>query len=285
MLFSQRNGYKPVREVIQIESMDIELRNALWDALCLFYWDLHKEVHDDLDVLIVKIWHDYFKKTIDTIPKYWEYKYNEIRDYFFSCEWYEVYDFIEFIASNYDPSLIKRSNYYLYDSRSKINEVFKDFCNKILERENSGYRFVGEYITRITSEQEIEAIEKALNINGKYKSVNIHLDTALQLLTDKKKPDYRNSIKESISAVESLCKIITNDDKATLGKALALIEKKYGLHPALKGAFEKLYGYSSDADGIRHALLDESKLGYEDALYFIISCSAFINYLLKKNSL
>lgn len=75
----------------------------------------------------------------------------------------------------------------------------------------------------------------------------------MQLLTNKKNPDYRNSIKESISAIEALCKIKTNDDKATLRKALNLIEQKYGLHPALKGAFEKLYGYSSDADGIRHA--------------------------------
>ncbi|MGI5858741.1 MAG: AbiJ-NTD4 domain-containing protein [Tepidanaerobacteraceae bacterium] len=281
MLFSQRHGYKPVKEIIQIDKMDIDLRNALWDSLCIHYWRLIEEDHEDLDVLIKIMWHLYFKEPIDTIPEHWGQIYKYIRKYFFECEWYEVYDFIEFIAAKYNPSLSR----YSYYERERKNEEYKEFCNNVLERESSGYRFVDEYITKITSEQEIETIEKALKRDGKYKPVRIHLDTALQLLTDKRKPDYRNSIKESISAVEALCKVITNDDKATLGKALTLVEQKYGLHAALKGAFEKLYGYSSDADGIRHALLDESKLGYEDALYILITCSAFINYLLDKNSL
>ena len=43
-------------------------------------------------------------------------------------------------------------------------------------------------------------------------------------MTDRKTPNYRNSIKESISAVEALCKIITENEKATLGKALKIID-------------------------------------------------------------
>lgn len=47
----------------------------------------------------------------------------------------------------------------------------------------------------------------------------------------------------------------------------------------------KKFQNTSDAEGIRHALLNESSLGYEDSLYMLISCSAFINYLIDKNSL
>jgi hypothetical protein len=36
------------------------------------------------------------------------------------------------------------------------------------------------------------------------------------------------------------------------------------LVPSLKGAF-KLYGYTSDADGIRHALLEEDSVTFEQA--------------------
>lgn len=54
------------------------------------------------------------------------------------------------------------------------------------------------------------------------------------------------------------------------------------MHPALKGAFEKLYGYTSSAKGIRHALLDEPNLGFEDAKFMLVSCSAFVNYLKSK---
>ncbi len=60
------------------------------------------------------------------------------------------------------------------------------------------------------------------------------------------------------------------------------IETKISLHPALKDAFSSLYGYTSDAEGIRHALLDEPNLSFEDAKFMLVSCSAFINYLISK---
>ena len=39
-------------------------------------------------------------------------------------------------------------------------------------------------------------------------------------MCDRKAPDYRNSIKESISAVEGMCQAINNDANATLGQAI-----------------------------------------------------------------
>jgi hypothetical protein len=89
---------------------------------------------------------------------------------------------------------------------------------------------------------------------------------------------YRNSIKESISAVEAMCKLAAHDDKATLGQVLP----KMGLHPALRDGFNKLYGYTNDADGIRHALLEESTLTFDDAKFMLVACAAFINYLKAK---
>ena len=159
-----------------------------------------------------------------------------------------------------------------------------DLCNSFLERELSAYRFIGGKITQITSEEEISEIEEVLEISKPLKAVNTHLKRALDLFTDKKSPDYRNSIKESISAVEAFCNLITKSNKATLGKALKKIENKVSLHSALKSAFNNLYGYTSDADGIRHALLDEPNLDFEDAKFMLVSCSTFINYLAIKAS-
>lgn len=52
------------------------------------------------------------------------------------------------------------------------------------------------------------------------------------------------------------------------------------MHPALNGAFQKLYGYTSDAGGIiRHALLEEDSLDFKDAKFMLVSCSAFVTYL------
>lgn len=281
--FLKEWGIKPVKAVMQVESMDDDLRNSLWNALCQFYWDEAKsELPPGTDVyflpsgniytLLKTLWFDYFKKPIDTLGNTWSKAYNQVKDYFFSCEWYEVYDFIEFIANNYP------------DERNEVNSKFMDYCNSILERELSAYRFVGGKIAQITSEVEISEIEEALESSKSLKPVNTHLKKALDLLADRKSPDYRNSVKESISAVEAVCKLITKEKKATLGQALKKIEDKIRLHPALKSAFSSLYGYTSDAEGIRHALLDEPDLGFEDAKFMLVSCSAFVNYLIGKAS-
>lgn len=154
--------------------------------------------------------------------------------------------------------------------------------NSILKDELSGYRFVSGRIVQITSDDEIAAIEQALSMPDSLKAVREHLSQSLTLLSDKKQPDYRNSIKESISAVESLSKIVTKQNKATLGPALNAVEKQTELHAVLKEAFQKLYGYTSDAQGIRHALMDKPTLDIEDAKFMLVSCSAFVNYLVVK---
>jgi len=275
-LFSQRKGIKTVKSVMQVDSMDSELRNGLWDALTIFYWKQVKgnriSYYEKINILFEILWHNYFKTPIDTLKDDWFETYRKIREYFLNCNWYEVYDFIEFIANNYP------------DEYNAVNAKFMDFCNHVLERELSAYRFVGGKITQVTSKEEISEIEEALEISKPLKGANTHLKKALELLADRKSPDYRNSIKESISAIEAICNLITKEKKATLGQALKKIENKVGLHPALKNAFTSLYGYTSDAEGIRHALLDEPNLNFEDAKFMLVACSAFFNYLINKLS-
>src|SRR5258708_2979163 len=72
--------------------------------------------------------------------------------------------------------------------------------------------------------------------------------------------------------------------KATLGDALKKLEEiGISLHPALKSAFSQLYGYTSDASGIRHSLLAQSVLDLEDAKLMLVLCSAFVNFLKARN--
>lgn len=274
-LFSQRKGLKPVKSIIQVDSMDTDLRNSLWNALSIIYWQQLKDCgfinlayNQNMDILLKKIWLNYFKYPIDTLSDRWVSTHNQIKQYFFKCQWYEVYDFIEYIANE---SAIYAEN-----------EEFINFCNLILEREVSAYRFVDLKITQITSETEIAEIEEALEQENYLKPVATHLEQALNLLADRKLPDYKNSIKESISAVEAICQLIAGKDKVTLGQALGEIENKVRIHSALKKAFSNLYGYTSDAEGIRHALLEESNLKFEDAKFILVSCSAFVNYLKSK---
>ena len=280
-LFSQRKGLKPVRTLIQVDSMDEALRNNLWDALTIFYWDrvaaqagyVHRlSYKPEMNALLRLLWHLFFQLPLDTLSDRWLETHNKVREWFFDAEWYEVYDIIEFVGKHYP------------DTEESVNVEFMEHCNGVLERHLSAYRFVGGEITDMTSEEEIAEIEDALEATKGLEGVHTHLQTALSMLSHRKSPDYRNSIKESISAVESLCTLISGDEKATLGQALKEIEKHVELHSALKSAFQKLYGYASGAEGIRHALLKESNLESEDAKFMLVACSAFINYLISKAS-
>lgn len=163
----------------------------------------------------------FFKKPIDTIPSYTSDAIDILRKEFFKMPWHSIYSFIEI-------TLI------FYPEKVNSKQSFINSTNIALERECSAYRIINDDITPITSEQEIQSIEDALENTHPYTGIQQHLNQALKLMSDRQKPDYRNSIKESISAVESICKIVTDDEKATLGQALKIIESKYGLHEALK---------------------------------------------------
>ncbi len=270
MRFSERKGYKKVSDIIQLTEMSDELCASLWNVLYLVKWRIEtqnsydlSQTYTDIDVYSATLWFAYFKQPADERPRNPHDRLQKIRDYFFECQWYEAYDFIEFTL-----------NYYNDDALTTD-------INNVLERELSGFRFIGGVFSDITDHEEVTMLQSALSDND-FPAVKAHLKRALELLSNREQPDYRNSIKESISAVESLARIISGDSKATLGDALKSIEKKGKVHPALKEAFLKLYGYTSDEGGIRHAMLDEPELSGTDAKFFLLSCTSFINYLKAK---
>ena len=116
-------------------------------------------------------------------------------------------------------------------------------------------------------------------------SINSHLKRSLDLLADRKTPDYRNSIKEAISAFEALCRIIVGDDSLELGRAVdALTRKGVQIHGAVKNGLKNIYGYTSDVSDIRHALKDAPTVDFEDAKFMLVMCSGFVNYLIAKAS-
>lgn len=182
--------------------------------------------------------------------------------------------------------VIERTLLFLKDhvdqNYGEYREFYQNFLNHINEefqRLHFAYRIIDNQIVEITSEEEIAAIEVALQ--NPLTGVREHLHTALKHLSNRPNGDYRNSIKESISAVEVVVREITG------AKTLKIAELEGAglvLPSVLKQSFEKLYGYTNDATtGIRHALMDDANApGADEAIFMLISCSAFINYLQKK---
>ncbi len=119
--FSELKGFTPVSKIIQIDSMTAALRNSLWNVLDLALWSTNGFVYNSryepaIEPFSRHLWHDYFKLPIDSRPDMAVDKLKFIRKYFFSCKWYEVYDFLEFIVSAYEkhkPRLAEHLNVVL----------------------------------------------------------------------------------------------------------------------------------------------------------------------------
>lgn len=285
MSFSERMKIVPERQ-IQTEGIDAALRNRIinW-ASDRFDAKQSKYVIDMLGY-----------RTIRDELGFEDGNYGGFLVLLGEMPWNKVYDAIEYGGEYIRPDCNKCAKYSndvygdisdkCYACRERIYmDGYSKSINAILEQEKSGYRLIDGLISPIIDETELECIEEASNM--KFFLVNMHLHKALQLYSDREKPDYENSIKESISAVEAMCSIITktSGSNATLGKALKKLEDNgIKIHEALKTAFLKIYGYASNEDGIRHGGKDFKNAPAEDAKYMLVSCSAFVNYLMEKYS-
>lgn len=99
------------------------------------------------------------------------------------------------------------------------------------------------------------------------------------------KSNWAGCVRESIHAVEAMA-VRLAPEKKTLGAALAVLERDGHLHGGLKNAFSALYGWSSDEEGVRHALVfrEEANVDEADALFLQGACAAFVSYLTARNS-
>lgn len=275
--FSKRMGLVEVKKNLQIDSIDEPLSNRLWNAILDFFIFTYR---NDIKIgekisprmqLAYEIWTVFFIKRKDTMPTNilvgvcFEAFLAYLSSWYNSAYWNQKFDFLEFLMSK------------LHSERA-VNQL-----NKVLEIENSGFRVINLLIIPIYSDQEIESIAESISYSANYAR---HLKQALFLLSHRDSPDYRNSIKESLSAVESICKTITGDEQSTLGQALKVVKRKHMIPKSLHSAFSSLYGYSSDSGGIRHSIKDEdTEVTFDEAKFMLVSCSAFINYLKIKTNI
>lgn len=279
--FSERYGYTKPSDVIIREQITREIQNAMCSA-----FDVLPDLFDNAGARYGE--YDY----IDVERFLWtqvlnerESKFSEGRNYHIVSTWYiensekQWYEKLELIEKVIDYLIRLSSNYDKRYYREVVN-AFTERLNSDFERLHFAYRIVDNKIVEISSKAEIESIEKALTDSPS--NIREHLNKALQHYAKRPEGDYRNSIKESISAVEAWCREKTGE--TTMGPALSKLEKKgITLHPMLKQAFDKLYFYTNDKEtGIRHALMDETGTympNAEEAMFMLVSCSAFINYL------
>ena len=283
--FSERYGYVKPSDVLIRENIPLDIQNAI----CTCFDKVEK-------FLRIQMGHyDGGVEEYNKLEKYlWVYFLNN-REAYFNYGYPVATAFLEDNAKLWFKKLdlVEVTIKYLFYRESQLEEyqrakgsvaeAFVDELNSHFKRLNFAYRVINKEIVEITSKEEIAAIEDALQ--NSTANIRMHLSKALELYAKRPEGDYSNSIKESISAVEAYCRDKTGE--STLGKALNHLENKGILIPkVLKSAFDKLYEYTNQKEtGIRHALMDQDGTyvpSGDEALFMLVSCSAFINYLSKK---
>ena len=272
-LFSYRTGIRQKKK-IQIGGIDDELHKRIWNTVYRFCLEGTAHHIDDSagtefehitipqSEIISKIFDSFFKEDASVYHSPHDVKYK-----FFSLKWDEVYSFVEFVLRNFPLE--------------GLND-FRDEINQVLEEEYAGYRLIGDQITPITNELEMDTVRKAQHTG--MAEINRHIESAISLLSDRKEPDPRNAVKEAISAIEALCRKITGDSSATLGQALHQIKIRDTtlFDPHLEDAIKKLYKFSNDSSGVRHSHAEgKTQVGFDEAKFMVVTCSAIVNYLVK----
>ena len=279
--FSERYGYvKPTDALIRNTITDA-IENAICSCFDLLKHALREleppygyseDTYKDMDLYL---WVKFLNERYDDF--YGDRSYHIVATWVMKQKGYEWYEKLDMVEIAYQWLLEHKGNESSY---APLIDAFAQRLNIEFERLNYAYRIVDKEIVELTNDQEIKAIEECLAASTN--NVRKHLSDALELLAERPTGKYCNSIKESISAVEVVCRNLTGEN--TLGRALDCLGKKGIVIPqVLKNAFNKLYDYTNDKNtGIRHALMDESggyTPSYAEALFMLVSCSAFINYL------
>lgn len=211
--FAERRGFVESRTVIQHDSLDDETRIALWNLLAVlpsFFESVRvqstqyvTETEDRTQLgLLDHVWTQAFKRPRDERP-YPAEMWQSIKATILKDQWWIALNLIEEIAKY----LSRNETQY---TRGLAAELVAQF-NDSFEQHLLGFRFIGREITPIDSNEEAFAIGAALQDVSGFGGAKHHLARAIALLADRQTPDYPNSIKESISAVEAVVKLVTGE--------------------------------------------------------------------------
>lgn len=162
--------------------------------------------------------------------------------------------------------------------RNGAKEIAKPVAH-ILADERCAYRLIEATIVPIASEQEGKAVFSALETAKTHgmSGAHTHILDAATALT---RGDFAESARESISAVESV--VLTKTGETNFAKGLAKMDQANPMNGAFKIALSRLYDYTSQEPGVRHAKRHEgvAAVSERDAIFMMATCAAFVTYVL-----
>ena len=192
---------------------------------------------------------------------------DKLSNYITTCNWNEVYDFVEFYLQCFN------------------NEKITKKVDDILRVEHTGYRAINNQIIPISNEMEINEISLAFYNAPPHVCESIR--NAIEAYSSRATPDYNSATSNIITALEAMARTILREEYDENANSLTqainkLVEHELIPHDDFVDAIKKLYSYASDEGGVRHGKNYYTDLAAEDARFCIVTCSAKINFLMVK---
>jgi hypothetical protein len=269
LTFAQRVGAEPLPAQLRPDQVSKGLRAALWGevfmriAACAPHGYVNREPWRSI---LFRKHVEFDQGMADDFTQNWQGQQTVLSNLFRAGQYHHVYGCIEFFLMDEDCP---------HDLSGRISNIF--------EKHQAPYQIIDQqYLMPIASGEQGKLVAHALEALRKtpMAASSAHLKHSIEFLN---KGQWAKSISESIHAVESVARKI-EPSANTLDPALKKLAPKIKMHPALKDAFGKLYGYTSDEQGIRHALIDQptAAVDRDDAIFMLTACAAFSSYLVNK---
>ena len=281
--FSERYGYEPLPQPMRLGEISDDLRREIWNTTRKLFqsrperfssWGSTYFVQSETG-FIEHVLGKFLKKPEDEIDTSYTGALAHFKTLILKSPFNVVLDLIEEMANRKSMDapqwgLFAKIIKILFDNHAAA--YWLDVSHRPYHFFPRSSREQGE-----ATQQSIQTIHEA-GMRG----ASTHLRQAAEQINARQ---FAKSIADSIHAVESVARQI--DPKSqTLSPALNSLEKASLIkHPALKEAFSKLYGYTSDEQGIRHALLnkDSAEVGVDEAVFMFGACASFASYLVNKH--
>lgn len=278
LTFSQRSGIEPLPEPMQLEELSTHLRREIWNLIRQLLLAMRKSgggiyyfLQNDKR-FIERVLGRFMSVPEDEISTIYDSVIANFKTVVIDGTFNRVLDLLEIIAND------RRTG---ADFTGSVEEIFEEHAAPYV-LDTSHYKYF--FRPRSSKEQGIatkQAMETLQSEN--MEGAVVHLREAAEHINA---GQYGDAITDSILAVESVARTIDPKASQTLGPALNSLEQ-FGLlkHPALKKAFSVLYGYTNDAQGIRHALVDKGTrdVGVDEATFMYGACASFCAYLAGKH--
>ena len=279
--FSQAQGYEEISGPLRLGELPDDARTGIWNTFFPSMRQVLQRAGRHAPRQIVRLdgkWHDilqamhtdFHKLPLDEWTAAFETNRSMLREYIETWPFNKVFDLIQFVLRHpkCPPGFIR-------DMKRTFAEC------RLAYTIDAG---PPPTILPAVTPEEGDAVVGALRTlrDAGLDGSAAHLRKAAACINA---GDCAGSVRESIHAVESVARQLDPNAAQALGPALNALEKRGALHPALKDAFSKLYGYTSDEQGVRHALLDRSdaQVGQDEAVFMLGACASFASYLWRKH--